>query len=258
MTGGPDLELQGVSVQFGGLKAVNDVSLRGPSGAITGLIGPNGAGKSTTFNACAGTVAARGTITLGGRRLDGLPGPRRARAGLGRTFQRMELVDSASVTDNVAFGIESLAAGRWPWGQLMGSRRARRHFLELAEMEIERCGLSALRKVACADLSTGQRRLVELARVLVAGYPFLLLDEPSSGLDKTETEIFGQIVADAVADTRVGVLLVEHDMALIRQLCSYIYVLDFGELIYQGQADDVLSADVVKRAYLGTEASEAA
>ena len=258
MSGNLDLELQGVSVHFGGLKAVNDVSLRAPSGVVTGLIGPNGAGKSTTFNACAGTVTSTGAISLGGRRLDRLSTPRRARAGLGRTFQRMELVDSATVVDNVAFGAESLAAGRFPWGQLIGSRRARNHFLELAEIEIERCGLSGMRQSACGNLSTGQRRLVELARVLAAGYPFLLLDEPSSGLDHTETEIFGRIVAEAIAEHEVGVLLVEHDMALVRQLCSYIYVLDFGELIYQGLAADVLSADVVKRAYLGTDASEAA
>ena len=256
MSDGLDLELDGVSVHFGGLRAVNDVSLRAPTATITGLIGPNGAGKSTTFNACAGTVSASGTIRLGGRRLDNLSTPRRARAGLGRTFQRTELVDSASVADNVAFGAESLAAGRFPWGQLIGSRRARQRCLELAELEMERCGLIVLRRVACGELSTGQRRLVELARVLAAGYPFLLFDEPSSGLDHTETEIFGRIVADAVADNGVGVLLVEHDMALIRQLCTYIYVLDFGELIYQGQAADVLSADVVRRAYLGTEVSE--
>ncbi len=255
---GMDLELQSVSVHFGGLKAVNDVSLRAPSGVITGLIGPNGAGKSTTFNACAGTVTASGSVRLGGRRLDGLSTPRRARTGLGRTFQRTELVDSATVTDNVAFGAESLAAGRFPWGQLIGSRRARQRCLELAEIEMERCGLTGLRRVTCSELSTGQRRLVELARVLAAGYPFLLLDEPSSGLDHTETEVFGHIVADAVAARGVGVLLVEHDMALIRQLCTYIYVLDFGELIYQGQAADVLAADVVRRAYLGTEVSDAA
>jgi ABC-type branched-subunit amino acid transport system ATPase component len=258
MIGGPDLDLRNVSVHFGGLTAVNDVSLRARSGSVAGLIGPNGAGKSTTFNACSGTVAATGAISLGGQRLDGLSTPRRARAGLGRTFQRTELVESASVLENVAFGAESLAAGRFPWGQLIGSRGSRRRCLESAEVAMERCGLTTLGRLSCAELSTGQRRLVELARVLTAGYPFLLLDEPSSGLDQNETEIFGEIVADAVAATGVGVLLVEHDMALIRQLCSYIYVLDFGELIYEGQSEEVLSADVVKRAYLGTDGSEVA
>jgi ABC-type branched-subunit amino acid transport system ATPase component len=242
-------------VHFGGLRAVNDVSLTAPAGAITGLIGPNGAGKSTTFNACAGTVAASGIIHLGERRLNRMSTPRRAQAGLGRTFQRMELVESANVADNVALGAESLIAGKKPWGQLLGSRRSRRDVVEAARLEMERCGLSHLARLPCAELSTGQRRLVELARLLAADYQFLLLDEPSSGLDQGETESFGLVVAEAVADRGVGVLLVEHDMALIRQLCSFIYVLDFGELIYQGQAGDVLSADAVKKAYLGTEAA---
>jgi ABC-type branched-subunit amino acid transport system ATPase component len=120
-------------------------------------------------------------------------------------------------------------------------------------MEIERCGLSDISSTPASELSTGQGRLVELARVLAAGYRFLLLDEPSSGLDKTETEHFGQIVAEAVAERGIGVLLVEHDMALIRQLCSYIYVLDFGQLIYEGLSEEVLASKTVRDAYLGAE-----
>lgn len=252
---GLDLRLDGVSVRFGGLTALNGLSLAASAGTITGLIGPNGAGKSTALNACAGTVVASGSIHLGGRRLDRMATPRRARAGLGRTFQRMELVASASVAQNVALGAECLLAGKSPWGQLFGTRHARSEVLERAVTEMERCGIAHLARVPCAELSTGQRRLVELARVLAADYRFLLLDEPSSGLDKGETEDFGHVVAEAAEEKGVGVLLVEHDMSLIRQLCSYIYVLDFGELIYRGPVDDVLSADVVKQAYLGTEAA---
>jgi ABC-type branched-subunit amino acid transport system ATPase component len=250
----PDLELTGVSVRFGGLKAVSDVSLIATAGRVTGLIGPNGAGKTTTFNACAGVVpTTSGSIGLGDRKLDRMSTTRRAQAGLGRTFQRMELVDATTVRDNVALGGEALIAGRRPWGQLLGSRKVRAHVLRAADMEIERCGLSDISSTPASELSTGQGRLVELARVLAAGYRFLLLDEPSSGLDKTETEHFGQIVAEAVAERGIGVLLVEHDMALIRQLCSYIYVLDFGQLIYEGLSEEVLASKTVRDAYLGAE-----
>jgi ABC-type branched-subunit amino acid transport system ATPase component len=250
----PDLEVAGVSVRFGGLLAVNDVSLSAPAGRVTGLIGANGAGKTTTFNACCGVVATTtGHVHLGGRRLDGLSTAARAQAGLGRTFQRMELVDAATVRENVALGAEALAAGRRPWGLILGSRKVRAQILQAAEREIERCGLNQMADTPAGELSTGQGRLVELARVLAADYRFLLLDEPSSGLDKAETEHFGAVVADAVVERGVGVLLVEHDMALIRQLCGYIYVLDFGQLICDGPADQVLASEAVRDAYLGTE-----
>jgi ABC-type branched-subunit amino acid transport system ATPase component len=251
----PGLELSDVSVKFGGLKAVENLSLQAPAGRITALIGPNGAGKTTTFNACTGVVdKTSGTIRLGETQLDRLSTARRAQSGLGRTFQRIELVDTATVRDNVALGSEALIAGRRPWGQLIGSRRIRKQILQAADKEMERCGLTALANRQASELSTGQGRLVELARVLAAGFTFLLLDEPSSGLDKMETEQFGRVLAQSVEDRGFGVLLVEHDMALVRQICSYIYVLDFGELIYQGESKDVLASDVVRDAYLGTEA----
>jgi ABC-type branched-subunit amino acid transport system ATPase component len=250
----PDLDLTGVTVHFGGLTALNDVSLHARGGAITGLIGPNGAGKTTTFNACAGVVSTTaGLIVLGGVRLDGHGTAHRAQAGLGRTFQRVELVETLSVRENIALGAEALTAGRRFWGQLIGSPRTRAQILVRADQEIARCGLTRVSRSPVKELSTGQRRLVELARVLVADYRFLLLDEPSSGLDKSETEYFGEIVAEAVTQKGTGVLLVEHDMSLIRQLCSYIYVLDFGEMIYDGEPSDVFSASTVRDAYLGTE-----
>lgn len=250
----PDLELSEVAVRFGGLLAVDGVSLTAPAGQVTGLIGANGAGKTTTFNACCAVVpTTAGSVTLGGRCLDGLSTAARAQAGLGRTFQRMELVDTATVADNVALGAEALIAGRRPWGLILGSRKVRAQILQTARGEMERCGLTEIAGVPAGELSTGQGRLVELARVLTADYRFLLLDEPSSGLDKAETEHFGRIVADAVAERGVGVLLVEHDMALVRQLCSYIYVLDFGRLLCDGPATEVLASPQVRDAYLGTE-----
>ena len=118
------------------------------------------------------------------------------------------------------------------------------------------CGIGHLADATVGDLSTGHGRLVELARAMAGGFRFLLLDEPSSGLDVSETELFAGILNGLVEREGIGILLVEHDMALVRAVCSYIYVLDFGRLIYEGSAADVLSAEIVKAAYLGSEAAE--
>jgi ABC-type branched-subunit amino acid transport system ATPase component len=138
---------------------------------------------------------------------------------------------------------------------LAGGRSARARLLEAADREITRCGLEDIAHVPACELSTGQGRLVELARALAADYRFLLLDEPSSGLDKGETEGFGLIVSEIVVERGIGVLLVEHDMALVRQICTYIYAMDFGQLIIHGEANAVLESDAVRNAYLGTEAA---
>ena len=253
----PDLEVDGLTVRFGGLVAVDDVGLRAPAGRITGLIGPNGAGKTTTFNACTGLVTpTAGAIRLGGQSLSHHSPSWRARLGLGRTFQRMELFETMDVRENVALGREALLAGRRLTGRLIGSRADRAECLGAAEAAMARCGIGNLSRAIAGDLSTGQRRLVELARVLAGGFRFLLLDEPSSGLDVTETEGFSAILHRVVVEEGLGILLVEHDMALVRATCSYIYVLDFGQLIYEGPATDVLASQVVKAAYLGSEGAE--
>ena len=255
MTAAPDLVVEGITVTFGGLVAVDDVSLVAQGGSITGLIGPNGAGKSTTFNACTGVVPTRsGTVHLGDACLDGASPHRRAQLGLGRTFQRMELFDSLTVLENVTLGPEALAAGRRPWSQLRASRVGRADILERAADALRRCNVDALADKPAGELSTGQRRLVELARVLASPFSFLLLDEPSSGLDRSETERFGEVLEEAVDRTKIGVLLVEHDMALVRASCRHIYVLDFGKLIFAGPAAETLASDAVRTAYLGTEA----
>ncbi|HEY1828492.1 MAG TPA: ABC transporter ATP-binding protein [Acidimicrobiales bacterium] len=250
----PSLSVENLTVTFGGLTAVDDVTLHAQAGAITGLIGPNGAGKTTTFNACTGVVSAtHGRIHLGEHALNRHQTARRAALGLGRTFQRMELFDSMTVAENVALGPEAFLAARRPWSQLVCPPRARRDIAERARSAVERCGLMALTSSLVADLSTGQRRLVELARAMATPFRFLLLDEPSSGLDVRETERFGQILAEFVADGGTGILLVEHDMALVASVCSYIYVLDFGNLIFEGPSADVIASETVRAAYLGSE-----
>jgi ABC-type branched-subunit amino acid transport system ATPase component len=248
----PDLVVDDVTVRFGGLTAVNGVTLRAPAGQITGLLGPNGAGKTTTFNACTGVVdASGGSVRLGGSRLDGRSTARRASRGLGRTFQRMELFDSMSVAENVALGPEAFLAARRPWAQFRCSRAERRDIDQRAAQAMERCGLTHFAHRVVGDLSTGQRRLVELARAIASPFRFLLLDEPSSGLDVEETEVFAQILREHVAASGIGILLVEHDMALVTAVCSYIYVLDFGQLIFAGTVAETLSSEIVRAAYLG-------
>jgi ABC-type branched-subunit amino acid transport system ATPase component len=253
----PGLSIEDLSVRFGGLMAVDGVSINAPPGVVTGLIGPNGAGKTTTFNACTGVVsAAAGCIRLGDHDLHHLSTPVRAARGLGRTFQRMALFDSMTVGENVALGPEAHDAAGPPWSQLVCGRRRRREILERAGDAMQRCGIETLAHRRAGDLSTGQRRLVELARVIATPFRFVLLDEPSSGLDVVETEHFGTILSDFVAQTGVGLLLVEHDMALVASICSYIYVLDFGRQIFDGSTADAMVSDVVRAAYLGSDAVE--
>ena len=255
----PDLEVQDLTVRFGGLLAVDGLRLRAKGGTITGLIGPNGAGKTTSFNAMTGVITAtEGSVRLGDRTLDGLSTVARAQAGLGRSFQRMELFDTMTVFENVAMGPEMLFAGRRVWHHLWSSKRELADVRARAEDAIARCGLAPLVDRPTADLSTGQCRLVELARAMASPFTFLLLDEPSSGLDAHETQHFASILRDLVERTGLGILLVEHDMALVRAICTDIYVLDFGKLIYEGETSEVLASDEVRAAYLGSEAVEAA
>ncbi|HVX18746.1 MAG TPA: ATP-binding cassette domain-containing protein [Acidimicrobiales bacterium] len=252
-----DLSATDIRVRFGGLLAVDGLTLEAPGDAITGLIGPNGAGKTTAFNAMTGALSnAQGSVRLGETVLDGLGPAARAQRGLGRTFQLIQLFDTMTVRENVAMGPELFASGRHVWSHLVASRRERTETRRRAELAIDRCGLRELADHSVNELSTGQRRLVELARAMATPFRFLLLDEPSSGLDVAETEQFASILHAIVDEHGTGILLVEHDIALVRAVCTSAYVLDFGKLIYRGATADVLSNEMVKAAYLGSEAVE--
>ncbi|MDX6215397.1 MAG: hypothetical protein QOG99_981 [Frankiales bacterium] len=249
---GVDLVVENVVVKFGGITAVNDASVTARGGQITGLIGPNGAGKTTFFNACSGrNRPVSGSVHLGDQRLDGHSSSNRAHRGLGRTFQRMELFESMTVLENVRTGPSAMFSSRRILGQLFATPSETRDVAARAADAMERCGITPLAKRTVGDLSTGQRRLVELARAIATPFSFLLLDEPSSGLDVSETEMFGKVLTDFVDSTGVGILIVEHDMALVSEICHQIYVLDFGKIIYQGTTHDALNSDLVRAAYLG-------
>jgi ABC-type branched-subunit amino acid transport system ATPase component len=165
----------------------------------------------------------------------------------------MELFDTLSVWENVRIGGEGPSAGPNPLRHLRSGRAEERRVREATGAALESCGLETMRGVAVGELSTGQRRLVELARCLAGPFRILLLDEPSSGLDHAETERFGEILQHVVATRGIGVLLVEHDMNLVRDVCDHIYVLDFGRMLFEGSPDDVAASPVVRAAYLGDD-----
>jgi ABC-type branched-subunit amino acid transport system ATPase component/branched-subunit amino acid ABC-type transport system permease component len=248
------LEVSNLRVTFGGNVAVDDFSLMAPTGRITGLIGPNGAGKTTTFNACSGLLRPRdGHVRFDDHDITRSGPSVRARHGLGRTFQRMELFDSLSVHDNVAIGWEGSRAGLNPFSHLLATPANKRAMERASSQALALCELGDVADRPVGSLSTGQRRLVELARCLAGDFQILLLDEPSSGLDHVETERFGRILKRVVEDRGVGILLVEHDMSLVMDVCEQIYVLDFGKPLFDGPPSEVVHADIVRAAYLGKD-----
>ncbi|WP_067673031.1 branched-chain amino acid ABC transporter permease/ATP-binding protein [Nocardia miyunensis] len=247
------IEVRDLTMRYGGRTAVDNVGFAAPTGQITGLIGPNGAGKTTTFNAVSGLLTpTSGRILLHGNDVTRLDSAARGRRGIGRTFQLMQLANSLTVAENVALGMESAMAGSRLRAQLVASPAERRATREATEYAMDLCGIGHLRDVSAGELSTGQRRLVELARCLCGQFDVLLLDEPTSGLDPVETERMGETLTNIVNRRGCGILLVEHDMGLVLDICADIYVLDFGELLFHGTPDEVRTSPVVQAAYLGS------
>jgi len=257
MTSG--LLVDGITVRFGGAVAVDDFSFTAPAGRITGLIGPNGAGKTTTFNACTGIIKpAAGAVHLDGADITRLSPAARARRGLGRTFQHVELFDSLTVAENVAMGNEAAMAAANPIRHVLGRSGDRREVEQAAAAALHLCGIDNLAALRAGSLPTGHRRLVELARILAGRFHLLLLDEPSAGLDERESERFAAILRRAVAERGVGILLVEHDMSLVMAVCEHIHVLDFGRRLFSGTPSEVADSAIVRDAYLGAEVGDVA
>jgi ABC-type branched-subunit amino acid transport system ATPase component len=247
----------GVVVRFGGLVALDGVDLEAPTGRITGLIGPNGAGKTTMFNVCCGfQVADEGSVTFDGVDVTKDDPASRARMGIGRTFQRMELFRSLTVRENVALGVESLHVTSDPLSQLgllKAGRAVRRQVAEETEGLLELTGLTAVADKRAGEVSTGQGRLVEIARALARKPRLLLLDEPSSGLDAKESATFGDLLLRLMDDRDFGILMIEHDMSLVLNICQWIFVLDFGKPLMAGTPADIRQSEAVRDAYLGKE-----
>jgi ABC-type branched-subunit amino acid transport system ATPase component len=255
----PILVVDHVRRSFGGLTAVNVEHLELQRGCITSLIGPNGAGKTTTFNVCTGLLTpSEGRVHLEGEDITRLSPQARAQRGIGRTFQRMELYDSLSVLDNVRLGREAGIAASNPLRHLFARRDEVAEIEEAAREAIDLCRIGDIVDRQVGSLSTGQRRLVELARAVAGTYRILLLDEPSSGLDPSETGAFGDTLLAVVEQRGTGILLVEHDMALVMRICEHLYVLDFGKLVFDGPPKAVAESEIVRAAYLGSDVPEMA
>ena len=250
----PLLTTHALQVSYGGLVAVGGVDLQVDAGQIVGMIGPNGAGKTTFIDALTGFVRpSAGEIHFAGRRIDREPPHRRARAGLARTWQSLELFGDLTVRENLLVASESR---RW-WTFLADAARPVRGSSSEVDAVLAELGLAALAERMPDDLSQGQRKLVGVARALAARPALVCLDEPAAGLDPAESTDLGRRLRGLV-DDRVGMLLVDHDMSLVLAVCDYVYVLEFGRLIAEGTPAKIRADDRVITAYLGERAGERA
>jgi branched-chain amino acid transport system ATP-binding protein len=238
----PLLEVAEAEVRFGGVHALRGVDFDVDPGMVTGLIGPNGAGKTTCFNAITGLQAIHaGRIRFDGSDVTGIKPHKRARLGIARTFQRLEIFGSLSVRENVLAAAE--IRRRWSRD---GSDAS-----SVADHSLSEVGLLHLAQQPADTLPTGQARLLELARCLATRPRLLLLDEPSSGLDDSESDELGDLLVTLAAGG-MAVLLVEHDMGLVMRVCQRINVLDFGAVLMTGTPDEVRADERVRAAYFGS------
>jgi branched-chain amino acid transport system ATP-binding protein len=246
------LDAIGVTKRFGGIVAVNDISLSVDAHESVGLVGPNGAGKTTLFNCLLGLLRPDGgQVYFAGHDLAGLPIYKRARLGIGRTFQRMELFNEMTarehlmVAERARRGDGSLLRDLLNRSKPTADERAR------VDAIIDLLGIADVASSPVEALSLGHGRLVELGRALASEPSLLLLDEPSSGLDRMETAALATVLERVRADRGVAVLLVEHDLEMVTRVAERLYVLDFGQLLASGATADVLADADVRRAYLG-------
>ncbi|MDP9181746.1 MAG: ABC transporter ATP-binding protein [Actinomycetota bacterium] len=237
------LEIQEVEVRFGGVVAVNGASFDVSEGSVVGLMGPNGAGKTTLFNVITGLQEpTQGRVHFDGRDITDEAPRKRALAGIGRTFQRLEVFGSLSVGDNIRVAAEM---------------RGLPHPEQIRDGLLDRVGLTAFADTPADAVPTGIARLTELARALACDPRLLLLDEPSSGLNERETEDFAILVRSLCEDDGRSVLIVEHDVELVLGLCEMIHVLDFGSIIASGTPAEIQADQRVQDAYLGADTGAA-
>ena len=239
------LECRGVAMKFGGAMALNSVDITAEAGAITGLIGPNGACKTTLFNCITGLLEpTSGVILLDDKEITDLPPFKRARGGVARTFQRLELFTSLTVRENIQVAGE--IRNRW------GSRRGRVDPSDECSKVLDLLGLSHLADRDVSEIPTGMARRVEMGRALMTRPRILLLDEPASGQDEQETDEFGELLLH-LCEEGTAILLVEHDVSLVMKVCSFIQVLDFGRIIAAGTPSEIQTNQAVLDAYLGED-----
>lgn len=250
------LEAENVSKRFGGIEALKEISLRVGGTESVGLVGPNGAGKTTLFNCLLGmTKPDTGSVTFEGRDLSHLPVHRRARLGISRTFQRVELFAEMTPREHFVVAGRARAANGYLLKDLLHLSEPTPREVDKAQEVIDLVGISAVADQPVETLSLGHCRLVELGRALVSEPELMLLDEPSSGLDASESGVLADTLTRVCHDRGIAVLLVEHDLEMVQRVVSRLYVLDFGMMIANGPTDEVLADAGVRAAYLGQPAS---
>ncbi len=252
-TGELVLDVQAIRKQFGGLVAVNDISFQIKAGQIVGLIGPNGAGKSTTFNLITGVASlTRGQVVFRGDSISGLKSREIAARGMSRTFQHVKMIPDMTVLENVALGAH-LRGARGVASAMAGlNRMEERQLFREAQTQLERIGMGAYLHEQAGNLAMGPQRLMEIARALCSDPALLLLDEPAAGLRHKEK----QGLADVLRQLRsegMSILLVEHDMDLVMDVCDHLVVMEFGTRLTQGTPEEIQQNPQVRAAYLGTE-----
>ena len=249
------LEVAGVSVRFGGVTALDDVSLAVGPAEVVGVIGPNGAGKTTLFDVISGVRRpSAGTVTVRGEDVTGRSATWRARHGLRRTFQRHQVFSALTVRENLLVALEGGPLRGGVVVDVLGLAGRRRHAAEherRVDGLLAGVGLEPVAEVPAGSLPIGVARMVELARALAAEPRLLLLDEPTSGLGETETEAFSAAFRDHLARHECGVVLVEHDVGFVMDHCDRVVVLDLGRVIAAGTPAEVRADPEVQRAYLG-------
>jgi len=253
------LECRGVTKTFGGIRAVDDVTLALHEGEILGLIGHNGAGKTTLFDMVSGFLELDGgTIVLGDMDIGTWPAHLRAVSGIGRTFQEARLYPSLTVAETIAVALERhlrskdlVAAGL----RLPASLDSEADVAERVHELVGAMGLAAFREKLVGELSTGTRRIVELACVLAQDPAVVLLDEPSGGVAQRETEALGPLLKRVQAHSGCSVLIIEHDMPLLSAVCDRMIALELGQVIAEGSPAEVLEHEAVIRSYLGTDST---
>ncbi|MEX0873373.1 MAG: ABC transporter ATP-binding protein [Actinomycetota bacterium] len=250
------LRVQAVSVSFGGLRALDRVDLDARPGEIVGILGPNGAGKTTLFDAVSGFIGSSGRVWVGGREVTGLAPHLRAAAGLGRSFQDARLFHSMTVLDTLRIASELRMKYADTFSSLLSlrpSRVAERGSMRLAVELVQRMGLGQFRDKLIKELSTGTRRIVDLACALIQRPDVVLLDEPSSGIAQRETEALGPLLTDLRDTLGCAMVLIEHDMPLLLDVTERVYALETGRVIASGDPQQVVRHPEVVRSYLGDD-----
>ncbi len=248
------LQTTDLTVAFGGLRANNEVNITVEPQQYVGLIGPNGAGKTTFIDAITGYVASTGGMALDGEDLRPLKPHQRARRGLVRTFQSLELFEDLTVEDNLLVAAQPPRWSDWIFDVLHISR-VTPEIRERVDQALGLVDLTDARDVTPTSLSHGQRKLVGVARALVMEPKLVLLDEPAAGLDSEESQVFGRRMR-SLLDHGLSVFMIEHDMGLVLSVCDYIYVLDFGRIIAEGTPAEIRDNPLVIDAYLGESGTE--